>query len=102
MTELKNLANHFLIAMPSMEDPFFSRSLTYICEHNEEGAMGLVVNQPTNMTLKELLEQADKDAEVDDEKGQQIVLAGGPVSQERGFILHSPQPGWSSSLNLPI
>ncbi|HCL12602.1 MAG TPA: YqgE/AlgH family protein, partial [Alteromonas sp.] len=51
MTELKNLANHFLIAMPSMEDPFFSRSLTYICEHNEEGAMGLVVNQPTNMTL---------------------------------------------------
>ena len=68
MTELKNLANHFLIAMPSMEDPFFSRSLTYICEHNEEGAMGLVVNQPTNMTLKELLEQADKDAEVDDEK----------------------------------
>jgi len=100
MTELKNLANHFLIAMPSMEDPFFSRSLTYICEHNEEGAMGLVVNQPTNMTLKELLEQADKDAEVDDEKGQQIVLAGGPVSQERGFILHSPQPGWSSSLNL--
>ena len=69
MTELKNLANHFLIAMPSMEDPFFSRSLTYICEHNEEGAMGLVVNQPTNMTLKELLEQADKDAEVDDEKG---------------------------------
>ncbi|HCB08895.1 MAG TPA: YqgE/AlgH family protein, partial [Alteromonas sp.] len=70
---MKNLANHFLIAMPSMEDPFFSRSLTYICEHNEEGAMGLVVNQPTNMTLKELLEQADKDAEVDDEKGQQIV-----------------------------
>ncbi|MCP3864433.1 YqgE/AlgH family protein [Marisediminitalea sp.] len=100
MTELKSLANHFLIAMPSMEDPFFARSLTYICEHNDEGAMGLVVNHPTNMTLRELLEQAEKGAEIDDEKGQQIVLSGGPVSQERGFILHSPQPGWSSSLSL--
>ena len=84
MTELKSLANHFLIAMPSMEDPFFARSLTYICEHNDEGAMGLVVNHPTNMTLRELLEQAEKGAEIDDEKGQQIVLSGGPVSQERG------------------
>lgn len=100
MSDMNSLVNHFLIAMPTMEDPFFSRSITYICEHNEEGAMGLVINQPTSMTLKELLEQTDKDATVEEEKGKKIILSGGPVSQERGFIIHSPQEGWSSSLTL--
>ena len=100
MTMLSSLQNHFLIAMPSLDDPYFHRSLMYICEHNEEGAMGLVVNNPTEMTLKELLQQADKDALVEENKAEQIILAGGPVSQERGFILHSPQSGWSSSVNL--
>lgn len=100
MTFLNSLENHFLIAMPSLDDPYFNRSLTYICEHNDQGAMGLVINQPTRMTLKELLEQADKDAIVVENKAEQIVLAGGPVSQERGFILHSPQSGWSSSMTL--
>ena len=97
---MQSLENHFLIAMPSLEDPYFSRSLTYICEHNEHGAMGLVVNQPVGMNLKELLEQADKDAIVLDNKAEEIVLAGGPVSQDRGFILHTTQEGWSSSLAL--
>ena len=60
MTELKSLQNHFLIAMPTLDDPYFSRSLTYICEHNDEGAMGLVLNQPSTMNLKQLLEQTDK------------------------------------------
>lgn len=100
MTDLKSLQNHFLIAMPSLEDPYFSRSLTYICEHNDEGAMGIVINQPSTMNLKELLEQTDKDLTVSDEKAEQIVLAGGPVSQERGFVLHSTQQGWGSSLAL--
>lgn len=100
MTELRSLENHFLIAMPTLDDPYFTRSLTYICEHNAEGAMGLVINQPTNMNLKELLEQTDKDAVVDPDKAEQIILSGGPVSQERGFILHSTQSGWSSSLSL--
>ena len=62
--------------------------------------MGLVVNNPTEMTLRELLQQADKEAIVDENKAEQIILAGGPVSQERGFILHSPQIGWASSINL--
>ena len=65
---LNSLENNFLIAMPALDDPYFNRSLTYICEHNEQGAMGLVVNQPTQMTLKELLEQADKEAQVQDKK----------------------------------
>lgn len=100
MTLNHSLENQFLIAMPTLNDSYFNRSLTYICEHNEEGAMGLVVNQPTHMNLKQLLEQADKEAIIVDEKAEQIVLAGGPVNQERGFILHSPQSGWSSSLAL--
>jgi putative transcriptional regulator len=100
MTNLKSLQNHFLIAMPSLDDPYFSRSLTYICEHNEDGAMGLVVNQPSTMNLKQLLEQTDKALEVANDKAGDIILAGGPVSQERGFVLHTSQDGWSSSLTL--
>ena len=77
MTELKSLQNHFLIAMPTLDDPYFSRSLTYICEHNDEGAMGLVLNQPSTMNLKQLLEQTDKTLTVSDDKAEQIILAGG-------------------------
>ena len=92
---MNSFQNYLLIAMPSMEDPYFSRSVTYICEHNEQGAMGLVINQPAGMSLKELINQTNKDALVDADKAQEIVLAGGPVSQDRGFILHTTQPGWS-------
>jgi len=89
-----------LIASPSMEDPYFARTVTYICEHNEHGAMGLVINQPVGMKLKELVAQVDDKAEVLKEKANNIVLAGGPVSQDRGFILHTTQPGWSASLSM--
>lgn len=97
---MDSFENHLLVAMPSLDDPYFARSLTYVCEHNEKGAMGLVINQPVGMTLKELIEQADKEATVLAEKADDIVLAGGPVNQDRGFILHTSQPGWSSSLQL--
>lgn len=100
MTELTSLKNHFLVAMPSLEDPYFSRSLIYVCEHDSEGAMGIVVNQPSTMNVKQLLEQTDKELTVSDDKAEEIVLAGGPVSQERGFVLHSTQQGWASSLAL--
>jgi len=62
--------------------------------------MGLVINQPSTMNLKELLEQTDKGLTVAEDKAEQIILAGGPVSQERGFVLHSSQSGWDSSLTL--
>lgn len=97
---MESLQNYLLIASPSMEDPYFARTVTYICEHNEHGAMGLVINQPVGMKLKELVEQVDEQAEVLQEKADNIVLAGGPVSQDRGFILHTTQPGWSSSLTM--
>ncbi|MFT4938553.1 MAG: putative transcriptional regulator [Paraglaciecola sp.] len=94
---MDSLQNYLLIATPSMEDPYFSRTVTYICEHNEHGAMGLVINQPVGMNLKQLINQTDEEAIVDDDKADDIILAGGPVSQDRGFILHTSQPGWSSS-----
>ena len=97
---MDNFENHLLVAMPTLDDPYFARSLTYICEHNEKGAMGLVINQPIGMSLQELINQADEDAIVLKEKAEGIVLAGGPVSQDRGFILHTTQIGWSSSLVL--
>lgn len=97
---MQSLQNYLLIASPSMDDPYFARTVTYICEHNEHGAMGLVINQPVGMQLKELVKQVDEKAEVIDEKAEEIILAGGPVSQDRGFILHSSQPGWASSLTM--
>jgi len=63
---MQSLENHFLIAMPSMQDPFFKRAVTYICEHNEEGAMGLVINQPIDVTVGELLDKID----IDNDKSQ--------------------------------
>lgn len=80
-----------------MEDTYFSRSVAYVCEHNENGAMGIVINQPVGMNLKELIERSELEALVDEEKSDQIILAGGPVNQDRGFIIHSTQEGWSSS-----
>ena len=78
---------------------YFDKTVTYICEHNDEGAMGLIVNLPVNVTLNELLSQLDEDKEYLPELTQRV-LTGGPISPDRGFVLHSPQPGWSSSLAL--
>ena len=77
---MQSLQNYLLIATPTMGDPYFSRTVTYICEHNEHGTMGLVINQPVGMTLKQLVEQSDENAIVLDKKAGGIVLAGGPVS----------------------
>lgn len=100
MQQLNTLENQLLIAMPSLTDKYFSRSVTYICEHNEHGAMGIVINQPLNMTFNDLISQTDENAIVSDDKKSSIVLCGGPVHPDRGFILHSTQQGWSSSVEL--
>jgi len=86
--------------MPSLDDAYFARSVTYILEHNENGAMGIVINQPSTMTFRELISQTDKSASIDDDKVDKIVVCGGPVHQDRGFVLHSNQPGWSSSMQI--
>lgn len=88
--------------MPSLKDPYFHRSVTYLCEHNDQGAMGLVINQPAQMTVNELLKQIDTIEVKPDILStlEGIVYTGGPVSPERGFVLHTPQRGWSSSMKL--
>jgi putative transcriptional regulator len=94
-----NLTHHFLIAMPSMVDPNFARSLTYICEHNEQGALGVVVNRPIEMTLRKLFDQVE--IPLHDEKLAQVpVYFGGPVQVDRGFVLHQPAGSWQSTLSV--
>lgn len=92
-----NLTGHFLIAMPAMTDPYFARSLTYICEHNAQGAMGVVINRPIEMTLEELFDQINLELS-DKTLGQTPVHFGGPVQIERGFVLHQPVGQWQSSI----
>lgn len=84
--ELGSLRNQFLIAMPGMADPNFAHSVTYICEHSEDGAMGLVINLPMKLTLADIYQQLNLPCE--DKSANSPALAGGPISVERGFVLH--------------
>ena len=92
-----NLTNHFLIAMPAMDDPYFSRTLIYIAEHNDQGALGLIVNRPIDMDLATLFEKIDVPLESPD-VGKLPVYFGGPVQTDRGFVLHRPVGNWQSTL----
>ena len=92
-----DLTNHFLIAMPSMADPNFSRTLTYICEHNEQGALGVVINRPIDMTVAALFERINLELTVHALQGLPVFY-GGPVQTDRGFVLHRPQGAWKSTL----
>lgn len=99
---MESLKNHFLIAMPSMNDPYFSRSVTYICEHDENGAMGLIINQPiSQLSVSQLLKKMELDNhDSQDNELSRPVYHGGPVSPERGFVLHKSQMPWSSSIQI--
>ena len=92
-----NLAHHFLIAMPNMVDPLFARSLIYLCDHGEHGAMGVIVNKPSGVLMAQLFEQLELPLP-DIRLAAEPVLFGGPVQTERGFVLHSPIGSWQSSL----
>ena len=94
-----DLTNHFLIAMPNMADPYFSRTLTLVCEHNEQGALGLVVNRPVDMTLGMMCEQVGLQLR-DRELARLFVHYGGPVQMDRGFVLHEPLGEWGSTLRV--
>lgn len=93
------LTNHFLIAMPSMADPNFSRTVTYLCEHTAEGALGIVVNRPTDIRLGELLDHIGLEGAAATVADQPVYL-GGPVQRERGFVLHRPSGEWESSMKI--
>jgi len=92
-----NLTHHFLIAMPAMADPRFAHTLTYVCEHNDEGALGIVVNKPIDMTLSSLFEQINVPLG-DSRLRRRQVLFVGPVQVARGFVLHRPLGNWQSTL----
>ncbi|HMM53929.1 MAG TPA: YqgE/AlgH family protein [Candidatus Desulfobacillus sp.] len=92
-----NLTHHFLIAMPAMADPNFARSLTYICEHNQQGALGIVINRPLDMTLESLFERIEIPLE-DRRFAGLPVMFGGPVQTDRGFVLHRPLGQWQATL----
>ncbi|GKX60896.1 YqgE/AlgH family protein [Leminorella grimontii] len=98
-----NLQHHFLIAMPGLEDPRFAHSVVYICEHNRNGAMGLVINKPLGkLTVQEVLSRLDIDPvpKVSMTHLDSPVLDGGPLADDRGFILHTPKLGFASSIQI--
>jgi len=97
MTEPINLTHHFLIAMPAMADPNFAHTLTYVCEHNKDGALGIVVNRPIDMKLSALFEQINVPL-ADRALRETLVHFGGPVQLDRGFVLHRPLGNWQSTL----
>jgi len=99
MSDTANLTDHFLIAMPALEDPNFSRTVTYICEHNERGAMGIVVNRPLGLELGDILDQMEI-AGASSQVRTLPVFMGGPVQTERGFVLHSHDRAWDSTMQI--
>jgi putative transcriptional regulator len=94
-----NLTGHFLIAMPGMTDPFFSKSVTFICSHNQDGAMGVIINRPTDVTYETLFEKINVEL-LNSLVADNPVLYGGPVQPERGFVLHQPAGEWDSTMTI--
>ncbi|WP_243432078.1 YqgE/AlgH family protein [Aliamphritea spongicola] len=93
------LRDHFLISMPHMHDGNFAQSLTYICDHNEHGAMGIIINRPLDLSFQALLSHLE--IETDHEATAQPVFAGGPVQTDKGFVLHlTGDREWSSSYDV--
>jgi putative transcriptional regulator len=100
-----NLTHHFLIAMPSLQDEVFARSVVYLCEHSERGALGLVINKPSDILLRNLFEKVELPLDRE-ELASQPVFQGGPVQTERGFVLHEPvgeteESVYASTMTIP-
>ena len=97
MNEITYLKNNFLIAMPGLEGSDFSKSVTYLCQHDEEGALGLVINKPSTMKMGDIFKQLNVIA-VRPEIADTRLFMGGPVQPERGFVVHTPVGNWDSTL----
>jgi putative transcriptional regulator len=93
------LEKQMLIAMPAMADPNFARSVTLMCQHTEDGAIGITINRKSDFKLGEIFSQLDISCE-DEQICKKQVLEGGPVNADRGFVLHSPKEGFESSLEV--
>jgi putative transcriptional regulator len=99
MTLGTSLANHMLVAMPSLDDPNFKHSVVYICEHHVEGTVGLIINRPMEFPLGFVFDQLHIEPSSDEQINMPL-LFGGPIQPERGFVLHRPFGTWQSSLSL--
>jgi len=94
-----NLTNHFLIAMPALNDPHFFHTVTYICEHTEQGSMGIIINRPIEMKLSDILQHMEIGISKDISFNQDI-YKGGPVEEDRGFVVHEYTKDWDSTLKI--
>ncbi|MDP3270129.1 MAG: YqgE/AlgH family protein [Legionella sp.] len=99
MAIINTLANHLLIAMPSLNDPNFERTVIYICEHHDQGSVGLIINRPMQFPMSIVFEQL-KIEPLRKEQNSMPLLFGGPIQPERGFVIHKQTGGWRSSLFL--
>lgn len=99
MIETANLTDHFLIAMPDLGDPNFFQTVTYMCQHSGEGALGIIINRPTNMKLGDIFDQMNIGA-ANQEAVKQPIYSGGPVQPERGFVIHDSTSQWESTLKV--
>lgn len=100
MGAFTSLKNHFIIATPNLTDPNFCRAVAYICDHTPEGAMAIIVNYPLTLHLSDVFQNMDIDSQ-NRQLNDMTIFAGGPIQQERGFVLHLPcQEHWESSLEL--
>lgn len=97
--ESTNFTGHLLIAMPNLTDPYFAKSVTLICSHSNEGAMGVIINRPTDMTYAVLFEKIGLNLS-NINLNEQPVLFGGPVQPERGFVIHNLGGEWDSSIQI--
>lgn len=98
-----NLQHHFLIAMPSLQDPIFRRSVVYICEYNDDGAMRIIINKPLdNLQIEGILEKLKITPDPRDPaiRLDKPVMLGGPLAEDRGFIVHTPPASFSSSIRI--
>lgn len=94
-----NLTGQILIAMPAMEDPYFSKSVILVCNHDQDGAMGMILNHPLQLNVGDLFEQLDMECHVQQQQERQVHF-GGPVQVERGFVLHTPATEFNTTLDL--
>lgn len=97
MQAISNLRHNLLIAMPSMDDPNFDHTVTLICQHDEQGAFGVTINRPLEVTIGELLAQLDIEIK-DSRLANRVAMSGGPVQSEQGFVLHNTNRVWESTL----
>ena len=99
MEEINSLSGKLLIAMPGMPDSRFRQTVTYLCGHNADGALGIIINRPSSMKLGEVFDQLSLDSR-DDHLVNQKILKGGPVNLERGFVLHESGGDWDSTISM--